>query len=270
MSTHPGPVDAAATDVGSATHKLQPITTGGWRRGFAPMLGKELGQWWGTKQGLVQVLTWLVLINGVVTVAMIVDPSEDTLRVFLPLTALVTTVGVIVTTQGAIIGEKQRGTAAWVLSKPVTRTSFLLSKLVAYGIGFGVVALAVPWAVFVVEDRFIAGNDVALVPMLGALGLLALHLLVYLALVIALGTVFNSRGPIAAIGIGVLLTGQFFGSMLPVAAVTVLPWILPELADAVAHGGELPASLPTALTANGALIVAATATGLWRLSRQEL
>jgi hypothetical protein len=82
--------------------------------------------------------------------------------------------------------------------------------------------------------------------------------------------VFNSRGPIAAIGIGVLLTGQFFGSMLPVAAVTVLPWILPELADAVAHGGELPASLPTALTANGALIVAATATGLWRLSRQEL
>jgi ABC-2 type transport system permease protein len=185
-------------------------------------------------------------------------------------TALVTAVGVIVTTQGAIVGEKHRGTAAWILSKPVTRTSFLLSKLTAYAIGFGVVALTVPWAIFLAEDRFIAGNDVAILPMLGALGLLGLHLLVYLALVIALGTVFDSRGPIAAIGIGVLLTGQFLGGMLPVAAVTVLPWILPELADAVARGGELPASLPTALIANGALIVAATVTGLWRLSRQEL
>lgn len=270
MSTIPGPVDAATAHIGSATHSLQPITTGGWRRGFAPMLGKELGQWWGTKQWLVQGLTWLVLINGVVAVGMILDPSEDTLRVVLPLTALVTAIGVIVTTQGAIVGEKQRGTAAWILSKPVTRTSFLLSKLAAYAIGFGVVALTVPWVVFIAEDRFIAGNDLALLPMLGTLGLLALHLLVYLALVLALGTVFDSRGPIAAIGIGVLLTGQFFGGMLPVTVVTVLPWILPELADAVARGSDLPASLPTALIANGALIVAATVTGLWRLSRQEL
>lgn len=270
MSTNLGPQGTATADTGSAPQRLQPITTGGWHRGFTPMLAKELGQWWGTRQWLVQALTWLVLINGVAAMAMILDPSEDTLRVFLPVTALVTTVGVIVTTQGAIVGEKQRGTAAWILSKPVTRTSFLLSKLSGYAIGFGVVALAVPWVVFLAEDRFIAGNDVALVPMLGALGLLALHLLVYLALVIALGTVFDSRGPIAAIGIGVLLTGQFFGGMLPVAAVTVLPWILPDLADAVARGGELPASLPTALIANGAVIVAATVTGLWRLSRQEL
>jgi ABC-2 type transport system permease protein len=270
MSANPGPSSSALAQAESTTQHLRPITTGGWRRGFAPMLGKELGQWWGTKQWLVQALTWLVLINGVAALAMIMDPSEDTLKVFLPVTALVTAVGVIVTTQGAIIGEKQRGTAAWILSKPVTRTSFLLSKLAAYGIGFGVVALAIPWAIFLAEDRFIAGNDVALLPMLGALGLLALHLLVYLALVIALGTVFDSRGPIAAIGIGVLLTGQFFGGMLPIGFVTLLPWILPELADAVAHGGELPASLPTALIANGALIVAATVTGLWRLSRQEL
>lgn len=270
MSTNPGPSISAPAQINPTTQHLRPITTGGWRRGFGPMLGKELGQWWGTRQWLVQALTWLVLINGVIGLAMIMDPSEDTLRVFLPVTALVTAVGVIVTTQGAIVGEKQRGTAAWILSKPVTRTSFLLSKLTAYAIGFGVVALTVPWAIFLAEDRFIAGNDVAILPMLGALGLLGLHLLVYLALVIALGTVFDSRGPIAAIGIGVLLTGQFLGGMLPVAAVTVLPWILPELADAVAHGAELPASLPTALIANGALFVAATVTGLWRLSRQEL
>jgi ABC-2 type transport system permease protein len=270
MSMTPGPSVSATAEVDSVTEHLRPITTGGWRRGFTPMLSKELSHWWGTRQWLVQALTWLVLINGVVTMAMIIDPSEDALTVCLPLAMMVTAVGVIVTTQGAIVGEKQRGTAAWILSKPVTRTSFLLSKLAAYGIGFGVLALAVPWAVYLGEDRLIAGGELEIFPMLGALALLALHLLVYLALVIALGTVFDSRGPIAAISICVLLTGQFFGGMLPVAVVTLLPWILPELAVAVARGGELPASLPTALVANGTLIVAATATGLWRLARQEL
>jgi ABC-2 type transport system permease protein len=270
MSANRDSVEAVTAPVPSPNLALQPITTGGWHRGFAPMLQKELGQWWRTRQWLVQALTWLILIDGVVALAMIVDPGENSLGVFVPLTALVTAVGVIVTTQGAIVGEKQRGTAAWVLSKPVTRTSFLLSKLAAYGIGFGIVALCVPWAVFLAEDRFIAGNDVDLMPMLGVLGLLALHLLVYLALVIGLGTVFDSRGPIAAIAIGVLLTGQFFGGMLPIEVVTLLPWILPELADAVGSGGGMPASLTTALTANVTLILAVTTVGLWRLRRQEL
>ena len=38
-------------------------------------------------------------------------------------------IAVVAKTQGAIIGEKQLGTAAWVLSKPASRRAFVLAKL---------------------------------------------------------------------------------------------------------------------------------------------
>lgn len=132
---------------------------------------------------------------------------------FLPLAALVTVVGVIVTTKGPSSARSSTVRRPWGPVEGVTSMSFLLSKLVAYGIGFGIVALIIPWVVFLAEDRFIAGNEPALLPMLGASGIVGAAPAGHLALVIALGTWFDSRGPIVAIAIGVRLTGQFFGGI---------------------------------------------------------
>ena len=44
-------------------------------------------------------------------------------------------IGIIVVMQDAIIEEIQLGTAAWVLSKPVSRQAFLSAKLVASVVG---------------------------------------------------------------------------------------------------------------------------------------
>ena len=249
---------------------LRPITTGGWRRGFVPMLRKELGQWWGTRQWMVQAATWLILVDGVIALLMIVDPGEDSLQAFLQVGALVTAVGVIVSVQSAVVGERQRGTAAWVLSKPVSRPAFLLAKLASYAVGFGALALVLPSGVYVLERRLILGTVPATTPLLGAVGLWGLHLLVYLTLMLALGTIFRGRGPVAAVGIGLLLTGQFFGGMFPVSITGVLPWILPELSTAVAAQRTPPSSVPTAVIANLVLVVVLAAIGLWRLGREEL
>jgi ABC-2 type transport system permease protein len=267
MSTETG---TPRTHAGTSSPQLRPITVQGWRRGFTPLLRKELGQWWGTRQWVVQALTWLILINGVVGLIMLTDPSEDPVTLFLLLGMLTTAIGVVVTTQGAIVGEKQRGTAAWLLSKPVTRPSFLLSKLAGYAAGFWALAVALPAAVYVVESLTIAGSTPGTGPLLGALALWALHVLVYLALALALGTLFRSRGPVAAIGVGTILAGQFFGGMVPLPVVAVLPWILPDLASAVAHGDAVPVSIPVVVAANVATVVVATGVGIWRLTRQEL
>jgi ABC-2 type transport system permease protein len=49
----------------------------------------------------------------------------------------------ILTTMGTVASEKERGTAALVLTKPVTRLAFLSSKLAAIGLLFGLaIALA--------------------------------------------------------------------------------------------------------------------------------
>jgi ABC-2 type transport system permease protein len=53
----------------------------------------------------------------------------------------------ILVTMGSVATEKERGTAAFVLAKPVTRTAFLGAKLVAIGMIFAVAtALAVAGA----------------------------------------------------------------------------------------------------------------------------
>jgi hypothetical protein len=42
------------------------------------------------------------------------------------------------------------------------------------------------------------------------------------------------------------------------------------MANGVAHGQELPVSIPTAVVANLVLTAAVTAAALWRLGREEL
>ena len=124
---------------------LQPVKERGWRRGFANLLRKENGEWWHTRRWWLQSLLWLLIINGILAVGLwvvpVMDPADtsdtsDNLGIFIQLMALFPMFAVIVITQDAVIGEKQSGTAAWILSAPVSRSAFILAKLVANGIGF--------------------------------------------------------------------------------------------------------------------------------------
>ncbi len=53
-------------------------------------------------------------------------------------------VGVVIIMQGVVVGEKKSGTAAWVLSKPVTRPAFILSKVIANSLGVLVTMVVLP------------------------------------------------------------------------------------------------------------------------------
>jgi ABC-type transport system involved in multi-copper enzyme maturation permease subunit len=46
--------------------------------------------------------------------------------------------------QDAVVGEKKDGTAAWVLSKPLTRPAFILSKIIANSVGILLTLVVVP------------------------------------------------------------------------------------------------------------------------------
>jgi len=68
----------------------------------------------------------------------------------------------VVTIQGTIIGEKDQGTAAWMMSKPVSRTSFIMSKIVAHTFGFLITAvLVLAILVAVILARQFPGIDMA-------------------------------------------------------------------------------------------------------------
>ena len=131
--------------------ELQAVHEPGWRRGFANLLGNENRMWWGTRKWLVHLLLWLVMLNGLILLIGLTDgpdPNnplklyETLVQVLFQVGTLATAIGVVTTAQGAIVREKQLGTAAWVLSKPVSRSAFVLAKFVAYALAFVSLAIA--------------------------------------------------------------------------------------------------------------------------------
>ena len=97
---------------------------------------------------LVQAALWLAVVNGVLVIVLWVGPATDAdmkspegglmamgLQVFFAFAAQAAAMGAAILGMGAIIGEKQAGSAAWVLSKPLSRSAFVTAKLIALTVG---------------------------------------------------------------------------------------------------------------------------------------
>jgi ABC-2 type transport system permease protein len=262
-----------------AASALQPVTGQGWRRGFGNLLRNELRQWWGTRKWLVHLLLWLVVLNGFILLIGLTDGQDpnnpvalyDTLiQVFFQVGSLATAIGVITTAQGAIVREKQLGTAAWVLSKPVARSAFVLAKSVAYALSFVGLALLLPSAIFYGQSLLLAGRAPEPAGFLAAAAVMAAHTLFYLTLTLMLGTLFDRRGPISGIAIGVLFAGFMPLNFVPQAVMLALPWPMSRVAVGLALGDALPAAWP--ITAVAAILwpLLFLALALWRFGREEL
>jgi len=270
---------ATVTKTASAEVRLlRPTTSEGWRGGLGNLLSKEFGQWWHTSMWWIQAIIWLVLLNGVTTIVMI-DATQSTERpasnleavqTFLLMGAAVIGIGVITTVQSAIVGERQSGTASWVMSKPASRQAFILSKAAAHGFGFSVTAVILPAVIFIAETQWLFRLPVTLGPFLAGLSLIALNTFFFLTLTLALGTVFDSRGPITGIGIAVVLGGMFFKSMFPPIVVNFTPWMVGDIGAAIALDMPLPDNWIVPIIATAVWTVFFLAVALWRFSREEL
>jgi ABC-2 type transport system permease protein len=254
---------------------LQPAMAGSWRGGFTNLLGKELSQWWGTKMWWIQLIIWVLILNGITTIIMLSEgpPTEavlqEVIQTFLEIAAFAVSFGVIATVQGAIVGEKELGTAAWVMSKPASRPAFILAKMVAYVLGFAVTAMIVPTIIFVVETRLLLGLPYSLQSFLVGVVVASLSPLFYLALTLMLGTLFANRGPIIGICIAFIMSGMLLNGMFPPQVTAITPWLLGQVSVGIALQTPLPGYWPVPIVATCLWIVLFTAVALWRFSREE-
>jgi len=243
--------------------------------GFGNMFRKELGQWWGTRTWWVQIILWVLILNGISTIVALTEsmPPQDLLQevvqTFLAMSISAVGIGSIVTVQSAIVGEKQLGTAAWVMSKPASRAAFILSKTLAYAIGYGITAILIPSTIFYFTVRQLIPLPLPLVPFLAGMALVALGQLFYLSLTLMLGTIYNSRGPIAGIGIAIIMTGLLLKGFIPFQVLIVTPWPLPDVAAGLVLGMPLPPVWPVPIITVAGWVVVMTAVALWRFGREE-
>ena len=256
--------------------ELLPTRRQGWRVGLGNLLRKEFGQWWNTKLWWIQSAIWLVVLNGVTTVVMLdsagMTPdalADESIRTFFLVGATAVGIGIVLTLQGSIVGEKELGTAAWVMSKPASRESFVIAKLIAHFTGFVVTSLLIPAAVFLLAANLILPQPVSYGPFAAGLAVMGLNVLFYVTLTLALGCLFRGRGPIAGIGITLILMGQFFKGMLPMAIVVATPWLLGEVAASFAMQQLPEFDRVVPLVAVGIEILILGSLGLWRFNREE-
>jgi hypothetical protein len=84
-----------------------------------------------------------------------------------------------------------------------------------------------------------------------------------------LGTLFSSRGPVAGIGIALIMAGLMLKGLLPMPVLMVTPWLLADLSSGLALGESLPAVWPVPLVATTLWIVIMLVVALWRFGREE-
>jgi ABC-2 type transport system permease protein len=259
----------------AARQGLIPVRERAWLGGFGNILRKELGQWWGTRTWWVQTLIWVTILNGISTIVALTEarlPGEllvEVVQTFLPMTVGAVAIGTVIAAQGAIVGEKQLGTAAWVMSKPASRAAFILAKILANALGVWVTAIIIPSIIFVITVGMLVPAPLALIPFLAGMAIAALAQLFYLTLTLMLGTFTNSRGPIAGIGIGFIMTGLLLKGFIPSQVLIVTPWPLTDVAAGLALGTDLPSIWLVPVLATAFWIVAMTVTALWRFGREE-
>jgi ABC-2 type transport system permease protein len=262
----------------SANSAMQLVTERGWRRGLGSMVGSEFSRWWKTRMWWVQCLIWVGMIGFFLGVILFssekAPPSDEVAIMFAIFAGLFPAVGVVIIMQGVMVGEKKSGTAAWVLSKPVTRPAFMLSKLIANSLGMLATMVVLPGVVAYALSAMATGTGWNLLRFLSALGVIFLSHFFFLSLTLMLGTFFGSRGPVIGIALGLLFMQQYLLGWLPVLRF-MLPWKL-----VIPIGEQLDAVAPCLLVGSHnypPILIAVVALesilflgiGLFRFSREE-
>jgi len=232
----------------------------------------EARRWWLRPTGWIQTAVYLAAVAGIGGAAVlqaasaapgaVADPTELLMAPFV-MHLLFASAGVILTAQGAIVGERHDGTAAWVLARPVGRPVWLASKGLALLGSFVVSSVVLPLAALQAVWTF---GGMAMTPTQLLVAGLAMSLTVafWLAVTLLAGTLFDSRGAVSGLAFGTLFVliqvGQRWTGLLP----SGIPFELGRWL----HDGTPMAVTGLVLTVGLALATAALATH--RFSRMDL
>jgi ABC-2 type transport system permease protein len=264
------------------THRVRPL--GDELALFGTAVHKELVQQWRTKRvivvgavfllfGLMSPLLakftpqMLTMIEGAEQFADLIPTptTADSLTQYIKNITQFGFILAILLGMGAVAGEKERGTTAMILSKPLPRWAFLLSKFTAQALvyvgGFVLAGLGALYYTSILFEPFQVG------PFLLGNGLLLLWLLVFTAVTLLGSTIGSSTGAAAGIGLVgaviLLLAGSLprVGALMPSGLVA---WASQLGLDVTiqANGG--------AVAANVVLIVVMLITAVALFETQEL
>ncbi|MDV2989460.1 MAG: ABC transporter permease subunit [Dehalogenimonas sp.] len=256
--------------------ELEPVTAKGWRMGFANVFKREMERVWNIKTFLIHSLVWMVLINMILALVIELESNSGLVTTsfitYVLLSGVLVPMGAAVITAGALIGEKITGTAAWILSKPVSRSGFVIAKFIALSSSILVTAVVLQGVIAYAQLSLAQQMFIPVSAFLGAFFTIVLAVIFYISLSLMLGTMFNSRVPVMGIPLALILIQIFLLSALENIA-EWLPYVLPGSLLSIgtgfvtSEGGEYwPLTVFITLALSAFFIYMA----LHRINREEL
>lgn len=189
----------------SSKNSFELVTVTGWRMGFSTLFKKELKTWFGTNAWWQQAGLWslILVMFGSVGVG---DP-EAGVFIFYMMAMIFPGIAIIIISQARILEEKRLGSAAWVLSKPVSRTAFIVAKFIPSALGFMTSMMLIPGILFYIVANSLLGATIQFVPFIISLIPLMLWQLFLSWLTMCLATFFEKEGPVMAVPFPFLFIG---------------------------------------------------------------
>ncbi|MCC6187726.1 MAG: ABC transporter permease subunit [Anaerolineales bacterium] len=268
----------------NAVDRFQRVTETGWRRGLDNLLRGEYSAWFKSSRWWKQLLVWLAIVNGMMGIMLIatVEAAKEgndgppLLFMYGIFGGMFVAFGVMIIMQRVLVREKQAGTAAWVLSKPVTRTAFVVSRLAVNSVAILLSAVIVPGVILYLTLGLF--SDLGWLPPLGfaaGLVMVVLHTFYWIALVLMMGTLLESSASVMAVPMVLYFVFWYGPSLIP-ALIYISPILLtfspaPDqmsaLSVAFITGEPVFSWLPLLATVVACVVFVAVA--IWRFNRQE-
>ncbi|HMR98685.1 MAG TPA: ABC transporter permease subunit [Anaerolineales bacterium] len=208
----------------SAASRLQLVNEKGWRRGLGNLLRGEYSSWFKSSRWWKHILMWFAIINGMMMIMVLAsaDAAEKgfggppVLFMYGIFGGMFVAIGVMIIMQRVLVKEKQSGTAAWALSKPVTRAAFVVSRLVVNSIAILITSVIVPGIVFHLTLGFF--SEIGWLSPIGfaaALLMVALHTFYWIAFVLMMGALLESTGSVIGVSMTLFFTFWYGPALIP-------------------------------------------------------
>ena len=268
----------------NASLRLRRVAEKGWRRGLGNLLRGEYSTWFKSSRWWKHLLMWFSIINGMMVIMIIAAAKEardgaegpPMLLMYGIFGGMFVAFGVMIIMQRVLVGEKHAGTAAWVLSKPVTRTAFVVSRLVVNSIAILLTSVIVPGVIFYITlGLFSDFGWLSPFGYIAGLLMVSLHTCYWITLVLMMGTLFESSAGVIAVPMALFFTFWMGTDLIP-GLIYISPLLLafspaPEqmntLSVSFMTGEPVLSWLPLISTAVFCVIFIAVS--MWRFNRQE-
>jgi ABC-2 type transport system permease protein len=268
----------------NTTVQLQPVREKGWRRGLGNLSQGEYSAWFKSSRWWKQLILWFLIINVMMGIMIIASADaasagEDgppILFMYGLFGGMFVAFGVMILMQRVLVGEKRSGTAAWVLSKPVTRSAFVTSRLFINTIAILITAVIVPGVLlYITLGLFSDYGWLSPLGFLAGLAMIALHTFYWIALVLMMGTLSESSSVVIAVPMALYFVFWMGTSIIP-SLIYISPLLLTfspaeeqmsALFVSFMLGEPVSTWVPLISTIVSCVIFISVA--IWRFNRQE-